>query len=215
MTEKTTRWQFTAYESQYAMISQCPMGVAKIGFQDEVCPTTNRNHRQGYILLKEQQRFSWMKKTFPGLHVEVARNWQALVQYCKKEATRAEGAVFTEIISDIPNKFVYAEEIADRLACIQRATPIIREDVDFMVQMDVASGRRGVMWIGCDPNWTTMWNKYFDSMIKAARGRQTDRQTAETNLPEVITNAPSPSSPEPSPWPQGQEDSQVSGLTEC
>ena len=139
MTEKSTRWQFTAYEPQYAMISQCPPGVHKIGFQDEVCPTTNRNHRQGYIQLKEQQRFSWMRKVFPGLHVEIARNWQALVAYCKKEATRAEGAKFTEIITDIPTLFTYSEEIAKRLATID---DVEYEDVDIIVRLILRKAAR-------------------------------------------------------------------------
>jgi len=216
MNDKTTRWQFTAYEGQYAQLDSMPPGIAEWGWQDEIAPDTGRPHRQGYFRTSSQQRHSGARKLLPGVHIEPARNWDALVNYCKKEETRAPGAVPVHQVNNIPNKFVYAEEIADRIASVSilSMVDVGRDMVDKLVQQDIASDRKGIMWIGCDPNWTTMWNKYFDQMIQAGvcrlLARQTDRQTTETNLPEgITTNAPS-SPPEPSPWPQGQENSQVS-----
>jgi len=223
MNDKSSRWQFTAYEGQYGLLESMPPGVAEWGWQDEICPTTQRAHRQGYFRLSQQQRFAWVRKTFPGIRVEVARNWDALVNYCKKEETRAPGAVPVHQVNNIPNKFVYADEIADRIAFMTLCTMEAQEDigrdmVDKLVQKDIASGRKGVMWIGCDPNWTTMWNKYFDQMIQAGVcrlvSRQTDRQTETNNIPEGISNA-SPPPPESSPCSQDQEDDQVSRLTQC
>jgi len=89
MTDKTTRWAFTAYENQYAIIDNVDKSVvAEMGFQDEVCPETGRKHRQGYIRTHRQVRFSQMLKILPGIHVEVARNWEALQAYCRKNETR-------------------------------------------------------------------------------------------------------------------------------
>lgn len=89
MADKTTRWAFTAYENQYALLDDVDKSVvAEMGFQDEVCPETGRKHRQGYIRTHRQVRFSQMRKILPGVHVEVARNWEALQAYCRKNETR-------------------------------------------------------------------------------------------------------------------------------
>nr|WAE42309.1 MAG: replication associated protein [Cressdnaviricota sp.] len=190
MTDKTTRWQMTVYEGQYGQLAKMPPGIAEWGWQDEVCPDTGRAHRQGYFRTSTQQRLSGAIKMLPGIHIEPARNWEATVNYCKKPETRAPGAVHVHQVNDIPNKFMYADEIADRLAKMTLIPhqKVTRDDVDYLVTMDIASGRRGIMWIGCDPNWTTMWNKYFEPMLKAAVSRQTDRQTETKNPPAEYTN---------------------------
>jgi len=89
-TDKTSRWQFTAYEDEYPLVDDFSksLTIAEFGFQQEVCPTTQRIHRQGYLRTKTQVRFSALRKEFPGIHFEAAKNWDALVNYCKKEETR-------------------------------------------------------------------------------------------------------------------------------
>lgn len=87
--DKSTRWQFTAYEAQYPVIDSAPADlIAEIGWQDEVCPSTGRKHRQGFLRTHRQVRFSQVTKSLPGVHIEVARDWIALVNYCKKKETR-------------------------------------------------------------------------------------------------------------------------------
>lgn len=89
MADKSTRWQFTAYEAQYDSVDAVDKTVvAEIGWQDEVCPSTGRKHRQGFVRTHRQVRFSQLAKLLPGVHIEVARDWLALVNYCKKSATR-------------------------------------------------------------------------------------------------------------------------------
>jgi len=89
MADKTTRWAFTAYENQYAIIDDLDKSVvAEVGYQDEVCPETGRKHRQGFIRTHRQVRFSQMRRLMPGVHIEVARNWDALLAYCRKKETR-------------------------------------------------------------------------------------------------------------------------------
>jgi len=115
MSKKTTRWQFTAYEGQWRMFNTMPRQVAEWGWNTELCPKTNRLHYQGYMRTGQQQRESAMWSLFPGVHFEVARDWPALVQYCKKAATRVPG---TEPVSDVntfPDMFGYSEELASRL----------------------------------------------------------------------------------------------------
>ena len=64
-TDKSSRWGFTAYEDQYHLLEKMPPGIAEWGWQAEICPETNRPHRQGYLRLQSQQRFAWLKRYSP------------------------------------------------------------------------------------------------------------------------------------------------------
>lgn len=90
-TDKSTRWAFTAYEAQWDLFKTVPELTAEQGWQEETCPETGRKHYQGYIRTKRQCRFTQMKKAYPGVHIEVSRNWDALLNYCKKKETATEG----------------------------------------------------------------------------------------------------------------------------
>lgn len=86
-TDKSTRWAFTAYEEQWSLFNDIKQDVAEWGYQIEVCPETQRKHYQGFIRMSRQYRFKAMIALFPGVHIEVARDWNALVNYCKKKDT--------------------------------------------------------------------------------------------------------------------------------
>lgn len=88
---KTSRWAFTAYEAQWGLFAAMPPLIAEWGWQQEVCPKTERLHYQGYIRTARQVRFNQIKNTLPGVHIEPAKNWDALVNYCKKADTAVEG----------------------------------------------------------------------------------------------------------------------------
>lgn len=90
-TDKSTRWAFTAYEEQWHLFETVPEVVASIGWQTETAPETGRKHYQGYIQTKRQVRFAQLKKEYPGVHLEVARNWAALQAYCKKTESAVAG----------------------------------------------------------------------------------------------------------------------------
>jgi len=89
---KSTRWSFTAYEGQYptidALTKEGDPLIAEIGYQDEICPDTGRKHRQGYIRTVRQVRFKQLADILKGVHLEVARDFNALKQYCAKAETR-------------------------------------------------------------------------------------------------------------------------------
>lgn len=88
-TDKGTRWQFTAYEHQYDMIDNCDTSIIKmIKYQDEICPNTQRPHRQGCLLTHKEIRFNALTKILPGVHIERAINWPGLLKYCEKNDTR-------------------------------------------------------------------------------------------------------------------------------
>lgn len=78
----------TVFEGQYDLFNTMPDWVAEWGWQDEICPDTQRKHRQGYLRTRSQQRFAKLKQMFPGVHFEIARDWSGLIQYCKKTETR-------------------------------------------------------------------------------------------------------------------------------
>lgn len=90
-TDKTTRWAFTAYEGEWHLFKTMNDKIAEWGWQTEKCPDTQREHYQGYLRTKTQQRFSTMKAMFPGVHLEQAKNWNALLEYCKKTDTAVAG----------------------------------------------------------------------------------------------------------------------------
>jgi len=91
-TDKTTQWAMTVYEEQFHLLIFMPELVAEWGWQDEICPDTQRPHRQGYFRTKRQVRFSQAKSMLPGVHIEPAKNWAALLKYCKKTDTAVEGS---------------------------------------------------------------------------------------------------------------------------
>lgn len=186
-TDKTTRWQFTAYENQYNQLEAIPPGIAEWGWQDEICPDTERKHRQGYMRTTSQQRLSAMVKLFPGIHFEMARNWEALKQYCSKEETRDPNGEAVHVTNNTPTKFSYAGEVADRIA--REHYPALREwDVPRLLDQvkeigitDIASGREGIEWILIDPNWKLMWKEVGMAIVLRSRTK-IDRQTAEENI---------------------------------
>lgn len=93
MADKSTRWAFTAFENEWPLFTTMPELIAEWGWQPEECPDTGRKHYQGYLRTKRQVRFAQLKAVLPGVHLEVAKNWAALVQYCQKDSTKAGGTV--------------------------------------------------------------------------------------------------------------------------
>jgi len=178
----------TVYEGQWNLLEQMPPEVAEWGWQDEVCPDTGRKHRQGYLRTKSQVRFTALKKILPGVHLEVAKNWSALQEYCKKVDTAVEGTQVHQQ-SNMPSKYTYAKEVAERLAarCDIRKwdLPTMLEQVKALALTDIADGREGIEWIIIDPNWKLMWKETgMACLIRASR--KTDRQT-DTELTAEVT----------------------------
>lgn len=92
-TDKSSRWQFTAYEDQWDLFEDIERtGLIKFWkWQTEIAPTTGRKHYQGCMQTVRQVRMSQLVKAFPKVHIEVARDWNALLKYCGKDDTAIQG----------------------------------------------------------------------------------------------------------------------------
>lgn len=121
MADKTTRWAFTAYQHQYHLFKKMHPMVRQWGWNTEICPDTQREHYQGYILTRQQHRFKGklpadsLRKMFPGVHIEPAREWTALLNYCKKGETRAPGTEPHHEESTHLDVYSYSEDLLSRL----------------------------------------------------------------------------------------------------
>jgi len=168
-TDRSSRWAFTAYEDQWSLFESIPPGIAEWGWNAEICPNTNRRHYQGYIRLQQQQRFAWLRKLLPGVHIEVSKNWDALKLYCQKEETRIPGTQPIQQVSSYMTIYQYADDVAKRIADLIKASgqtinQIPKEKrleyVDTLVREDICEGKRYVAHIATNPQWVTMWRKY-------------------------------------------------------
>lgn len=203
--DKTTRWGFTAWEDQWCLFEKMPPGIAEWGWQVEEAPTTGKKHYQGYLRTQQQQRDSFVRKLLPGVHVKPAINWNALVNYCKKEETRVDGVPAVHQTNDIPTQYTYAEEVAERIVKQEQYLMSINPNhrkfqswnleealvhIEAVVRNDIASGRRGIQWIASNPNWKVMWKAFWKECLLAAfrPSKKTDRQTdSEINSPDKYT----------------------------
>lgn len=123
MVDKTTRWAFTAYEPQYPLIEAKHDLIAEIGWQDEICPTTGKKHRQGFLRTARQVRFTQVKALLPGVHVEAAKNWTALQKYCSKEATR--DASGSQVVKTYEPPWSLHEMLIDVASRIRLEDPLV------------------------------------------------------------------------------------------
>lgn len=189
MTDKSSRWSMTVYEDQYGLLTIMPPEIAEWGWQDEVCPTSGKPHRQGYLRTKSQMRFSALKKILPGIHIEVAKNWSALLIYCKKEETRDPSGEQVHQVNNMPSKYTYAAEIAERLSqkpdfkrwSLEQLLDEVRETA----LIDICDGRSGIEWVIIDPNWKLMWKETgMATIIRASK--KTDRQTDKSDSVSVV-----------------------------
>lgn len=191
----------TVFEEQFKCLEVMPPIVAEWGWQDEVCPTSGKLHKQGYIRTHQQQRFAAMRKAFPGVHLEIARDWNKLLNYCKKTDTAVEGTTVHQT-NDIPSLYTYSTELAKRLSRGYAAGLVNSyERVMDYVSLDIMDIKmKGIEWIATNPQFITTWKKYWREMLY--RAAQTDRQTDAAQIPELEYNAQeddAPCSPPSSP----------------
>ena len=89
LTNKSTMWSGTQFnikafaDQQNAAAQQQWTCLGQL----EECPETKRPHYQ-FAIKTPHIRMSQVVKTFPGAHIEVCRNKDALLQYVAKEETR-------------------------------------------------------------------------------------------------------------------------------
>lgn len=191
--DKSTRWAFTAYEGQYACIESIAKDgndlIAEIGWQDEVCPKTQKKHRQGYVRTVRQVRFTQLSVVMNGIHLEKAKNWDALVKYCRKEATRdVSGSQvhvtyqrpmrLHEILEFVAEAFFMAER--DKHGRISRITGSLDRQTDRQIKLAILRQysqevitrhpEYAVVLVRADAR--DAWCDYFDVWLDKARRSQ-------------------------------------------
>jgi len=198
-TDKSSRWQFTAYEDQWALFEKIPPGIAEWGWQKETCPKTQKLHYQGYLRTTVQVRFSALKKILPGVHLEVAKNWEALLNYCKKIETRVEGGAHVHVVNSYYTQYTYAEVLSRRLFELYKldfedwSDKTALQHIEQHARLDIRAGHREIAWIISNPNWKVYW-KYWKDIISS--------HSINAPPPSCI----SPQAPREEGCPQGQEE---------
>lgn len=186
-TAKATRWAFTAYEQQWELFKAMPPIVAEWGWQEEVCPDTQRHHYQGFLRTDRQVRLSQLKKALPGVHLEIARNWDALKSYCKKEETAVDGTQRHETVS----KSLTMAQALRRVAEVRPPSDNSRLELieDFRqayireYELAVATLLRedpNLIGLYSQPQYERAYVKWRNVWVELAESEKTDRQTDKT-----------------------------------
>jgi len=112
-TDKSTYWGFTAYEGQWYLFDTMNDKIREWGWQQEVCPETQRLHYQGYVAMKGQTRFSTMKQIFPGIHFLIPKHWEKWKNYCRKIESAVPG---TQVAQTNPSQPMTMAQALTKLA---------------------------------------------------------------------------------------------------
>lgn len=122
--DKATWWSVTAYGDEILLLednTKYPTDVLKVYGGREECPTTGREHFQGAIQLRKQQRLAWFKSWLPTAHLEVAKSKDALVKYAMKEDT----ATGEKLERHTTVKYYSADEI-----CLLIGSKVLDSDIE-------------------------------------------------------------------------------------
>jgi len=196
-TDKTSRWAFTAYQNQYHLFTTVNDLVAEIGWQTEICPDTQREHYQGYLRTARQVRFAQLKKIYPGVHIEPAKNWEALVKYCKKTESAIQG---TQQHHETKKTFMTMAQALTKLAA--HCPYVDRSKFLDMDEKQLTSHNKKQYWdsveniLETSPDEIGLYSQpqyeraylntrriWMDKCLEEAQWQETDRQT---DIPEGV-----------------------------
>lgn len=106
---------WTSYDKTKPTVTDA--GVSYVIYGEEVCPTTGREHWQGYAELSGPVRFSTLKTRYPTLHIEKRMgSAKEAIDYCKKDGKwHEEGA---------PKAQGKRSDLMDLCASIDQGLPI-------------------------------------------------------------------------------------------
>lgn len=163
--QKTTKFCFTkqvpdgvswavAINAMEEKFNECQHVVFAL-FQCEIAPTTQQRHLQGCFKVDNPRSHSWaVEHLLQHSHVEMCRNWNASVKYCRKDETRAPGTTPTiigDVSEDILEKHGYYDNYvgsfyySDEMIC--------RELYFWDDDLQTLFGRERNAWLnGCGPN---------------------------------------------------------------
>jgi len=143
-TDKASAWSVTVFsEEEMTMIENeeaYPDFVKEVLGGREVCPTTDKVHFQGAVILHSQQRFSAVKKWLPTSHWEPARQREALKRYAMKQET----AVGEKTVRE--NAIPYLDTEAKMKILAEAYRQFTVEDVDPEMEYRNRDPKDGEFW---------------------------------------------------------------------
>lgn len=183
MSVKSTRWAFTAYEGQWDLFKEKPELIKWWIWNHEKCPTSGRDHYQGCFITVRQMREKQVRDILPGVHVKVARNWDALVNYCKKPETRVEGGNHHH--EDISRRTIAMDEALIKVAVyrnrdvsftFERYTELAQREYDDAVG-SILTEDSSLVGLYAQPIFRNAYVKWRAVWVSKADAQEIDRQT--------------------------------------
>lgn len=87
--KRVREYCFTDYVQDELFLLRLP--YTYICWGEEICPTTNRPHLQGFVYLKDAKTWTAFQKVMEGRHIEKAKTIDEAIAYCKGDYTNHEG----------------------------------------------------------------------------------------------------------------------------
>lgn len=95
--KKARSWLMTWFDYPEDYCEKIDTETQRHVLQLEVCPTTGRKHVQAGFRFDNARSLDQLKVKFPGAHLEMARSWQHVIGYCRKDRTAVPGTQRTNI----------------------------------------------------------------------------------------------------------------------
>lgn len=134
-----------------------------------------------------QLRFTAIKKVFPTAHIEVAKDWTALLKYVHKEDTRKEKMIEMNFVS----YQMVRDKFFDFILTTNHAAPefpLLDETKMFLWDSFIGhSLENGIECdlVGVNPQYRSCITKYWSSYIVLSTRRQIVRQTTDNLVPTI------------------------------
>lgn len=94
MDSRSRFWCFTSYDVATEPLSEHRDKCSYIVWGREICPSTNRQHLQGFVAFRTRTKFSTIKRWLPGAHIEKCKGTpDENARYCKKDGDFKEFGV--------------------------------------------------------------------------------------------------------------------------
>lgn len=93
-TKQARKWVFTIFRGNHPEHPKwVPAEMSYMVYQLEQCPSTEREHYQGYVSFRTQKSMAAVKRIFDCqiMHCEICKDEQAAIMYAKKRETRLDG----------------------------------------------------------------------------------------------------------------------------
>lgn len=185
--DRASRWSITlnlktvARSTAEECIARARQSGWRVYGQLEIGESAGTEHFQ-LALATPQVRFSAVKKMFPTAHIEVAKDWNALMAYCNKEDTRVESLkeVSSSYLPWSQLRQMFAEYVCEDEFLIHTSDPERRLQVwDRFIGSLIEQGYE-VDLMGMNANYRACISRYWNNYLN--RYMQTERQTDSQEL---------------------------------